>query len=120
VQWRSIARKAVLCACAIAMALGSPAVVSAAVASTPQSAVVLSAPMQVEADHATPQHHPCKRGAATVPAGSCAVSGYSAGLSPASVEHLSPVLTGARLDLRLRAGPAHQWRGLPPDRPPRG
>jgi hypothetical protein len=62
--------------------------------------------------------HPCQRGAISTPTGSCATSGFAAGLPATVVEHATPGETGSRLALS-RVDLAQQWRGFPPDRPPR-
>jgi hypothetical protein len=75
------------------------------------SALVKAAPVT--------HQHPCKQGNTTAPAGSCAVSGFAAGLPSAGVEYAPPMTMITELGPRWYSTLAHQWQGLPPDRPPR-
>ncbi len=72
----------------------------------------------VMATHRSAQH-PCGRGVASVIPGACAISAASAGLIAGNVEQMSPTLTATSLNPKPFASLPHQWRGGPPDRPPR-
>lgn len=116
---RSIARAVIVCLCGIALLLGAmPGAVRSASAIAHPDDVTLRASAVVETDHSKPSH-PCKRGAVAAPIGACAAAGFSAGLATAGIEHLPPAVTAAQPGPRPYAGLAPQWRGYPPDRPPR-
>ena len=63
--------------------------------------------------------HPCKRGAVAGSNGTCVASGFSAGLPATSIERAMPTVTISQLGPRPYTSLVHQWRGFPPDRPPR-
>jgi hypothetical protein len=115
---RSIARALVMCICGIALVFGSLSDVIRGASAAPHAKDIISSSLTVlQTDHSG--QHPCKRGAAVAPVGACAVSGFSAGLPTAGFVHAPPAVAGGRLDLGRYASLAHQWRGFPPDRPPR-
>ena len=116
---RSIARAIVLCMCALALVLGSlPGAVRGASAASHPDGMTRRASTTMEAGRST-QRHPCKRGVAAAPIGACTVFGFTAGLPGAGVDDAPPAVTGAQLGPRPYPGLTHQWRGGPPDRPPR-
>jgi hypothetical protein len=116
---RSIVRAVIVCLCGVALVLGAlPGAVPGASAASHPDEITLRASTVVETDRSKPSH-PCKRGAVAAPIGACAAAGFAAGLAAAGVEHMPPAATGAQPGLRPYASLAHQWRGYPPDRPPR-
>jgi hypothetical protein len=105
--------------CAVALVFGSlPGAVRGASGASHPDGMTQRASTMMEADRST-QRHPCKRGVAAAPIGACTVFGFFAGLPGAGVDHAPPAVTGAQLGPRPYPSLAHQWRGSPPDRPPR-
>jgi hypothetical protein len=116
-RWHATPRVVLAAICCFLFLLGSWSH-SLRSASATLAAGAATVQVVAEADHAAPRH-PCKQGMAAAAANSCAVSGFSAGLPSADTDQAAPAVTTARLGPALHAGLAHQWRTLPPDRPPR-
>ena len=115
---RSIARALVMCICGIALVFGSLSDVIRGASAASHSKDIISRSLTVLQTDRSMQH-PCKRGVAVAPIGACAISGFSAGLPISGFVHAPPAVAGGRLGLGRYASLAHQWRGFPPDRPPR-
>jgi len=115
---RRAAALAVLVLCSLALLLGSlTSPVAAEPAGVHHRDVASPTLVVVEADRSAPAH-PCKRGAMSAPTGACATSGFAAGLSVVLAEHVAATQTGSRF-IPAQIDLAQQWRGFPPDRPPR-
>lgn len=115
---RSIARAVILCVCGIALVLGSlSGAIQGASAASHSNDIISRSLTTLQTDRS--MQHPCKRGVAAAPVGACAISGFSAALPTAGFVHAPPAVASGRLGLGRYASLAHQWRGFPPDRPPR-
>jgi len=101
----------------VALLFGAALIPDASSPPASSEAQAIQAPSTfIEAGHTAPAH-PCHRSGAA-PVGSCAVAGFSAGLTVSSIEFTRPVATDVWPRLAY-ASLAQQWRGIPPDRPPR-
>jgi hypothetical protein len=104
--------------CGLALVLASFSIAVGATPAAYRHGDVASRTVVVAQTDRSAHQHPCKRGTTSAPTASCSASGFAAGLSVAVVEHVPPEETGAGLAV-ARADLAPQWRGCPPDRPPR-
>jgi hypothetical protein len=120
-SWRCFAARTIVAGlCGVALLIGTLPEFADVATTAPHSAQFAQLnPALLEADHTAQAQHPCKRSALAAAMGSCAVSGASAGLVDSGADVATPILVTMQLPPVSYASLAPQWRGAPPDRPPR-